>query len=277
MSKLDPTDRLASANTFRDLIDIMARLRTPGTGCPWDVEQTFDTIYPYTIEEAYEVADAIQRQNMPDLKEELGDLLFQVMFHSQMAAEAGHFTVEQVVQTICDKMIRRHPHVFSTVDERTVDEQTVAWDTLKAEERAAKASDGTQPSALDGVAMALPALQRAEKLQKRAGRVGFDWPSAVEVLNKVDEEIEEIKDAMTEGDQDHVEEEIGDLLFVVANLARKLSIDPEHALRKGNAKFERRFKAMEDIAAQSGQEFATLDLDTQEQLWQAVKRKEKSS
>lgn len=277
MSKLDPTDRLASANAFRDLIDIMARLRTPGTGCPWDVEQTFETIYPYTIEEAYEVADAIQRQNMPDLKEELGDLLFQVMFHSQMAAEAGHFTVEQVVQAICDKMIRRHPHVFSTGDERTAGEQTIAWDALKAEERAAKASDGTQPSALDGVAMALPALQRAEKLQKRAGRVGFDWPSAVEVLNKVDEEIEEIKDAMTEGDQDHIEEEIGDLLFVVANLARKLSIDPEHALRKGNAKFERRFKAMEDIAAQSGQEFATLDLDAQEQLWQAVKRKEKSS
>lgn len=277
MAKTDPTDRVASADAFRELIDIMAQLRTPNTGCPWDVEQTFETIYPYTIEEAYEVADAIERQSMPDLKEELGDLLFQVMFHSQMAAEAGHFTVEHVVQSICEKMNRRHPHVFSGGDDRTSDEQTIAWDALKAKERAAKAGDDNPPSALDGVAMALPALQRAEKLQKRAGRVGFDWPSADDVFEKLDEELAEVKDAIAEGDQEHLEEEIGDLLFVAANLARKLSIDPEHALRKGNAKFERRFKAMEALAKQNDQDFDALDINAQEALWQAVKQAEKST
>ncbi len=277
MAITDPTDRAASADAFRELINIMAQLRTPETGCPWDVEQTFETIYPYTIEEAYEVADAIERQNMPDLKEELGDLLFQVIFHSQMAAEAGHFTVEHVVQSICEKMIRRHPHVFAGGDDRTSDEQTIAWDALKAKERAAKADSNEPLSALDGVAMALPALQRAEKLQKRAGRVGFDWPSANDVFEKLDEELAEVKEAITEGDRDHLEEEIGDLLFVAANLARKLSIDPEHALRKGNAKFERRFKAMEALAKQNGQDFDALDINSQETLWQAVKQAEKST
>lgn len=277
MAKTDPTDRTASADAFRELINIMAQLRTPETGCPWDVEQTFETIYPYTIEEAYEVADAIERQNMPDLKEELGDLLFQVIFHSQMAAEAGHFTVEHVVQSICEKMIRRHPHVFAGGDDRTSDEQTIAWDALKAKERAAKADSNEPLSALDGVAMALPALQRAEKLQKRAGRVGFDWPNANDVFEKLDEELSEVKEAITEGDRDHLEEEIGDLLFVAANLARKLSIDPEHALRKGNAKFERRFKAMEALAKQNGQDFDALDINSQETLWQAVKQAEKST
>ncbi|MGH1420428.1 MAG: nucleoside triphosphate pyrophosphohydrolase [Hyphomonas sp.] len=274
MKKLDPTDRIASAKAFRELIDIMAQLRTPETGCPWDVEQTFETIYPYTIEEAYEVADAIERQSMPELKEELGDLLFQVMFHSQIAAEAGHFTVEHVVQSICEKMIRRHPHVFADGDNRTAAEQTIAWDALKAKERAAKEGTESNLSALDGVALALPALQRADKLQKRAGRVGFDWPSAGDVFEKLDEELDEVKQAIAEGDLQHLEEEIGDLLFVAANLARKLSIDPEHALRKGNAKFERRFKAMEDLAAQRGQEFPSLDINAQEALWQAVKKAE---
>lgn len=274
MTKFDPTNRAASAKAFENLIDIMARLRHPEDGCPWDVEQNFETIYPYTIEEAYEVADAIERQHMGDLKEELGDLLFQVMFHSQMAAEAGHFTVEHVVQAICEKMIRRHPHVFEQNDHRTAEEQTLAWDVLKAKERAEKAGPESTASALDGVALSLPALQRAEKLQKRAARVGFDWPDAQSVFEKLDEELAEVKDAVTDGNQQHIEEEIGDLLFVVANLARKLSIDPEHALRKGNAKFERRFKAMEALAAKNGRTFIDLDLDAQENLWLAVKQDE---
>ena len=255
---------------------IMAKLRDPEGGCPWDLEQDFSTIAPYTIEEAYEVADAIERDDLSDLKEELGDLLLQVVFHSQMANEAGHFDFEDVARTISDKMVRRHPHVFLEEDTRTAEEQTRSWEALKAKERAEKSAGkgGTELSALDGVALALPALTRAEKLQKRAGRVGFDWPSANEVYDKLGEEIDEVREAQEEADADHLEEEIGDLLFVCANLSRKLKVDPEKALRRANAKFLNRFKAMEVLARDRGQEFSNLSLDEQEALWQDVKRGE---
>jgi len=263
-------------NPFERLRGIMHQLRTPDTGCPWDLEQDFSTIAPYTIEEAYEVADAIERGDMGDLREELGDLLFQVMFHSQMADEAGHFDVDDVANAISDKMVARHPHVFGEGDERNAEEQTVAWEQMKATERAAKGKLDQPASALDGVALALPALLRAEKLQKRAARVGFDWPTPDDVFAKLDEEQEEVREAIASGDADAIEDELGDLLFVCANLARKVKIDPEQALRRANAKFERRFKAMEALAAEQSQDFAALDLDAQEALWQAVKAAEKT-
>ena len=270
------TDRTEDAAiAFRELARIMARLRDPVSGCPWDLEQNFATIAPYTIEEAYEVADAIERADMGELRDELGDLLFQVMFHSRMAEEQGAFALADVVGAINDKMIRRHPHVFGADAERSAHEQTVAWEEVKAAERASKAKDGAPPSALDGVARALPALLRAEKLQKRAARTGFDWTETPPIFDKLDEEIAEVKDAIASGDADAVEDEIGDLLFVVANLARRLSVDPEQALRKANAKFERRFKAMEQIAASEAVAFAALTLDEQEAYWQRVKRAER--
>lgn len=236
---------------------LMARLRDRDNGCPWDMVQTFDTIAPYTIEEAYEVADAIQRADMAALKDELGDLLFQVVFHSQMAREAGLFSLDDVVSAICDKMTRRHPHVFG--ENRT----SPGWDEIKAAERAEKRdSDG---SALAGVTVALPALSRAEKLQKRAARVGFDWDDVADVRAKIFEEMEEVAEAV--GDE-AVAEEIGDLLFAAANLARHYKVDPESALRAANCKFEARFRAMEDLA---GEEFAGLSLAEKEALWQRVK------
>jgi nucleoside triphosphate diphosphatase len=233
---------------------IMARLRDEEQGCPWDVAQTFQSIAPYTIEEAYEVADAIARDDMASLKDELGDLLFQVSFHARMAEEAGQFCFDDVANTICDKMIRRHPHVFG-------DAEKPDWEALKAAERA-QAPDG---SAIGGVAFGLPALMRAEKIQKRAARVGFDWPDAEGALAKVYEEIAEVEASTTVHD---TEEEIGDLLFATVNWARKLGIDPEVALRSATEKFERRFRAME---AAPGPEFQTLSLDEMEALWQAVK------
>ncbi|MEH6695201.1 MAG: nucleoside triphosphate pyrophosphohydrolase [Hyphomonas sp.] len=273
----ETTQNDSSARAFLKLIEVMARLRNPDSGCPWDVEQDFSTIAPYTIEEAYEVADAIQRGHMDDLKEELGDLLFQVVFHSQMASEEGAFDIADVTQGIADKMVRRHPHVFDAPDQRSATDQTRAWEVIKAEERAAKTETGAAPSALDGVALSLPALLRAEKLQKRAARVGFDWTEAEPIFDKLIEETAEVREAIATGIQDDIEDEIGDLLFVGANLARRLGIDPEQALRRANAKFERRFRAMEVAAADDGAEFADLDLEAQESYWQRVKRTEKTS
>ncbi|HXH15826.1 MAG TPA: nucleoside triphosphate pyrophosphohydrolase [Sphingomonas sp.] len=236
------------------LVAIMARLRDPVDGCEWDRVQTWSTIAPYTIEEAYEVADAIARNDPADLKDELGDLLLQVVFHSRIAEEDGAFALADVVSAISDKMERRHPHIFGDA------EASPGWETLKATERAEK----SDPSALAGVAIGLPALARAEKLQKRAARIGFDWPDAAGPLAKVFEEIEEVREAGS----DTVAEEIGDLLFAVTNWARHLGVDPETALRAGNAKFESRFRAIEH---QGGDAFAALTLDQKEALWQAVK------
>ncbi len=270
-----PSGLPRSGEPFRDLVSLMARLRTPGSGCPWDLEQTFETIAPYTIEEAYEVADAIERKDLGDLRGELGDLLFQSVFHARMAEEAGAFNIDDVLTTLVDKMVSRHPHVFGDASIATAGDQTVAWETMKARERAARAQAGPA-SALDGVATALPALMRAEKLTKRAARVGFDWPSAEEVLEKLDEEVGELREAVADGhDKAHVEEELGDILFVCANLCRKLDVDPEVALRSANAKFQKRFRAMEAIASERGEDFAALDLEAQEALWLDVKRRER--
>jgi len=268
----------SSGDAWRDLIELMARLRTPGTGCPWDLEQTFETIAPYTIEEAYEVADAIERRDMSELKGELGDLLLQSVFHARMAEEAGHFNIDDVVRGLVDKMVDRHPHVFGATVIHSADDQVGAWEVMKAAERAKKAKVGPV-SALDGVAVALPALMRAEKLTKRAGRVGFDWPGPEPVLDKLHEEIGELREAMAapEPDQAHVAEELGDILFVVANLCRKLSVDPEVALRNANSKFVKRFEGMESIARERGLDFAALSLDQQEALWVEVKTIERSA
>ena len=245
------------------LLRIMARLRDPETGCEWDTAQDFSTIAPYTIEEAYEVADAIERSDMEDLRGELGDLLFQVVFHARMAEEAGHFAFTDVARTISDKMETRHPHIFG--DEGGVMEES-RWEDLKAAEREASGAKG----ALDGVALSLPALLRAQKLQKRAARHGFDWPDDEGPRAKVLEEIEELREAS--GNQ--IEEEAGDFLFAAVNLVRAYGIDAEGALRAANAKFERRFRAMEKLA---GGDFATRDLEAQEELWQEVKRREKET
>ena len=253
------------------MLDVMARLRDPQRGCPWDIEQSFATIAPYTIEEAYEVADAIEREDMPALKEELGELLFQVVFHARMDEELGAFDFAEVAQALADKMIERHPHVFSEAgDGRTAEQQTVAWETLKAEKRAAKGA----PSLLDDVAMALPALMRAEKLTKRAARINFDWPTPEPVLEKLEEELVELKEARASGDQEHIAEEMGDILFVMANLARKLNVDPEEALRRANAKFTRRFQFIETKLAEQGRA-GPQPLDDMEALWLEAKRVEK--
>ena len=230
------------------LLQIMARLRTPRGGCPWDLEQNFATIAPYTIEEAYEVADAIDRGDMASLKDELGDLLFQVVFHAQMASEAGDFGFGDVVRNISDKMLRRHPHVFGDASIATAEAQTTAWETHKAAERQARAeAEGRAPSVLDGVAAGLPALSRAIKLQNRAARVGFDWPDIAPVFDKISEEIGELRAelAADSSNLNRLEDELGDVLFVLANLARHLKVDPEAALRRTNAKFERRFQRIE--------------------------------
>ncbi|MFD1105772.1 nucleoside triphosphate pyrophosphohydrolase [Sphingobium olei] len=254
----------ASAADIMPLADVMARLRDPETGCPWDIEQNFSTIAPYTIEEAYEVADAIERNDMAALQDELGDLLLQVVFHSRMAEQSNHFALQDVINGITAKMIRRHPHVFGDGARR--EDGHAQWEVIKAAERAEKEPD---PSALAGVAAALPALLRAEKLQKRAARTGFDWPDVDGVTAKVLEELGEVQAAAT---QDEREDEVGDLLFAVVNLARHLKVDPEAALRRANAKFDRRFRAMEDMA---GAEFPALPLDDKEALWQRAKQREK--
>ncbi|MBV8119916.1 MAG: nucleoside triphosphate pyrophosphohydrolase [Alphaproteobacteria bacterium] len=258
------------------LLAIMARLRDRNHGCPWDREQNFTTIAPYTIEEAYEVADAIARGDMPALKDELGDLLFQVVFHARMAEEAGLFDFADVTSAIADKMVRRHPHVFGDVGIDSAAAQTAAWEEHKARERSAQAAAaGTRESVLDGVALALPALLRAAKIQQRAARIGFDWPKAAPVIDKLGEEIAELEGELQQpdGSVNHarIEDEMGDILFAAANLARKLDIDPEAALRKATEKFERRFRRVEAAAAERG---GGGDLDALEALWQEVKRSE---
>lgn len=252
----------------------MARLRDPDGGCPWDLEQTFATIAPYTVEEAYEVADAIQRNDLADLKDELGDLLLQVVFHARMAEEQGAFAFDDVVDAICDKMVRRHPHVFGDASFADVTEQSAAWERFKAEERAAK---GRAASLLDDVPVGLPALTRAVKLTKRAGRVGFDWPDALRVLEKLHEEIGELEAEIASGNRDKCMDELGDLLFVCANLARKLDIDPEAALRSTNAKFIRRFNHIERSLEAKHRPLADASLDEMEALWSEAKRAEKSA
>jgi MazG family protein len=263
------------------LLAIMARLRDPKDGCPWDLEQTFRTIVPHTIEEAYEVADVIERDDLKALPGELGDLLFQVVFYAQMAAEAGQFRMEDVIAAINAKMIERHPHVFGTANIDTAAAQTVAWEVQKAKERAAEAAaSGRAISVLDGVAAGLPALTRAEKLQRRAARIGFDWRETAPVIDKVEEEIAELKVELDDGSNpERVDEEMGDLLFACANLARHLGVDSEGALRRANAKFERRFKRMEAITAGesgsgAGQASMPTSLEHLEALWQRVKAEE---
>lgn len=264
--------RSTQTSALDRLLAIMDRLRDPDGGCPWDVEQSFETIAPYTIEEAYEVADAIERHDMTDLRDELGDLLFQVVFHSQMAQEAGLFQFEDVADAISEKMQRRHPHVFAGADPRDAQDQINAWEAVKAEERAK--SGKTDASVLANLPTALPALLRAEKLSKRAARVGFDWPDLSSVFDKIEEEIEEVKEAIEERDPEHIQEEIGDVLFAVANLARKLKVDPETALRGTNAKFDRRFRAIETRLNAQGSSVQEADLETMEALWLEVKTDE---
>jgi MazG family protein len=259
------------------LLDIMARLRDPAKGCPWDLRQTYQTIVPYTLEEAYEVADSIQRGNMRELRDELGDLLFQVVFYCQIAQEQGHFNFNDVVGGISDKMIRRHPHVFA--DARYHDDAQLrrAWEQHKAEERAARSGPDT-PSQMDGVARALPALIRAEKLQKRAARVGFDWPDPQGALDKVNEEMQEIQAELPQGDQARLQDELGDLLFAMVNLVRLFGMDAEQTLSHANEKFERRFRAMEQALHQAGHtDLHGLSLTTMDAAWEQVKRTESGS
>jgi MazG family protein len=255
------------------LLEVMARLRDPECGCPWDRQQDFSTIAPYTIEEAYEVADAIARGDVVALKDELGDLLFQVVFHARMAEERSLFAFEDVAEAIADKMERRHPHVFGGVQIDSVAAQDQAWEEHKAAERRDRAqASGAAESVLDGVALALPALLRADKIQKRAARIGFDWPDARPVFDKLKEEIAELEtEILKPGERGALEDEMGDILFAAANLARKLDIDPEAALRRATAKFERRFRRVETLAAEGA---TGIDLDSLEALWQQVKREE---
>jgi MazG family protein len=259
------------------LIEIMAALRTPGTGCPWDLEQDFRSIAPYTIEEAYEVADAIERKDLADLKDELGDLLLQVVFHARMAQEQDAFAFEDVVEAICDKLIRRHPHVFAGADSLDAGRVSAQWDEIKAREKAAKQGAPAE-SLLEGVPLALPALTRALKLQQKASKVGFDWDDAQQVLSKIREETEEVSaELAAPGAQASpaLEEEIGDLLFVVANLARHAKVDPEQALRRANAKFERRFRHIEQRLAAAGRSPEAASLDEMEALWVEAKAAER--
>jgi ATP diphosphatase len=259
------------------LIEIMAALRTPGTGCPWDLDQDFRSIAPYTIEEAYEVAEAIELGDLGELRDELGDLLLQVVFHSRMAQEQEAFAFPDVVDAICEKLVRRHPHVFGDGDARTAEGVTVQWNEIKAAEKAAKGAPAPA-SLLDGVPLALPALTRAVKLQQKASKVGFDWNDAAHVMGKIREETEEVAAELANPDIDAkaLEEEIGDLLFVVSNLARHAKVDPEQALRGANAKFERRFHHIERRLAEMGSSAEAASLDEMEALWVEAKRLEKS-
>jgi ATP diphosphatase len=255
------------------LLDIMTRLRDPKDGCPWDVEQTFETIAPYTIEEAYEVADAIARGDLDDLRDELGDLLLQVVFHAQMAREAGEFAFDDVADAISEKMVRRHPHVFGEETVEGTDQQRRAWEDQKADERREKsAARGEAESALDGVPVSLPALLRAEKLSKRAARIGFDWTEPEDVFAKISEEIDEIRAEIDHDDCARIAEEIGDLLFACANLARKFAIDPETALHGASRRFETRFRQLEQHLKQQNLDPNAMPLEELEAAWQLVKR-----
>jgi ATP diphosphatase len=301
------TPTIAASRDIRRLIEIMAALRTPVTGCPWDLEQSFATIAPYTIEEAYEVADAIARHDLADLKEELGDLLLQVVYHARLAEEESAFAFGDVVEGITDKMIRRHPHVFGDAEARTAGMAKGAWEKIKAEERATKAAERArlagagpmsaeairaQPSLLADVPLGLPSLTRAIKLQEKAARVGFDWPSLAPVLDKTKEELAELEavalaadprgpsaagEALEPADQQRIEEEFGDLLFVMANVARHLAVDPETALRKANDKFRRRFAHIETRLAASGRTPEQSTLGEMDSLWDEAKSIERGA
>ena len=257
---------------LRRLLDIMRALRDPTTGCPWDKQQDFDSIAPYTIEEAYEVADTIARRDFAALPDELGDLLFQVVYHAQMAAEQGRFGFADVARAIADKMIRRHPHVFGEAAARDAGTQLAAWEEQKRAERADRAEVGT----LAGIPVGLPGLTRALKLTSRAARVGFDWPDAASVLDKLEEEAAELRAELAVADKTRLQDEVGDLLFVVANLARKLDLDPEACMRHANRKFARRFGAIEAALAELGRTPADATLAEMEAHWQAAKSREKS-
>ncbi|WP_277961977.1 nucleoside triphosphate pyrophosphohydrolase [Pseudomonas sp. RIT-To-2] len=270
--------------SLEDLLSLMARLRDPQYGCPWDIKQTYASIVPYTLEEAYEVADAIERSDFEHLQGELGDLLFQVVYYSQLAREEGRFEFDGVVDGITRKLIRRHPHVFPTgelyapLDTPRLSEEQVKlrWDEIKAQERAEKALAPEQLSLLDDVPQALPALARSAKLQKRAAGVGFDWPAALPVLDKVREELDEVLEAMADDDHAAVSEEVGDLLFTVVNLARHLKVDPENALRGANGKFERRFRFIEQALRDTHRPIEDCTLDELDALWGDAKRQEKN-
>ena len=256
-------------SNIEKLLEIMAALRNPHSGCPWDRQQDFSTIAPYTVEEAYEVADAIKRDDMPGLRDELGDLLFQVVFHAQMAEEAGCFDFEDVAAAISDKMVRRHPHVFGDDEQRAAGPTEGSWEQIKAEERAAHDDD----SALAGIAVALPALKRAQKLGKRAAGVGFDWDDRQGVREKIREELDELEAAAGARSQADIDEEFGDLLFAVVNLARHLDVDPEHALTSANDKFERRFRDMEAALATSAVPLSEQSLESLDKAWRAAKKR----
>ena len=273
MTSGKPTPDSLPKEPLPRLLAVMAWLRDRQYGCPWDIDQTFRTIAPYTIEEAYEVADAIQRDDMPALKEELGDLLLQVVYHSQIAREAQAFGFADVAAAIADKMIDRHPHVFGDLDIKTADAQTISWEARKAAERAAKGANEATTGALDGVARALPALMRAEKIQKRAARVGFDWTTIGPVIDKIEEELGELRAELEAGkvEQDRLQDELGDVLFAVANLARHCKVDPEVALRATNDKFEKRFRYIERQLAETGRKPAESSLEEMESLWQEAK------
>lgn len=272
------------STAMEGLLDIMGALRTPGSGCPWDLEQTFESIAPYTIEEAYEVCDAIDRKDPSDLRDELGDLLLQVVFHAQIAKERGLFAFWDVVEAISSKLVRRHPHVFG--DRKALDAEDVRaiWDEVKRQEAAVRRGNQDSaesclksPRALYGVPLALPALSRADKLTRKAAAVGFHWPEPARVLAKVREELAEVEEALANGTTDEIAEEIGDVLFAVANLARDRGIDPEAALRNTNAKFERRFGSIEDALALTGRSLAEADLGTLEDLWNEAKARERET
>lgn len=260
---------------MQQLVEIMARLRDPKDGCPWDQRQTYASIVPYTLEEAYEVADAIQRGDMQELRDELGDLLFQTVFYSQIAREQGHFDFDDVARGICDKMIRRHPHVFADAQYNDDEQLRQAWEAKKAEERSVR-SDGAPPSQMDGVARALPALIRAEKLQKRAARVGFDWPDPRGAFDKTREEFDEVEAELASGDPDRLQDELGDMLFAMVNVVRLLGLDAEQTLSRANEKFERRFRAMEDqLIAQGMADMDSLSLEQLDAVWERVKAGER--
>ncbi len=262
-----PTDQ----DGMSRLLDIMARLRDPQTGCPWDIEQDWSTIAPYTIEEAYEVADAIEREAWDELRGELGDLLLQVVYFAQMGREEGRFTFDDIVATISDKMIARHPHVFGEESrDKTAEQQTRDWEAVKAAERANRG----EARVLDGVALGLPALLRAFKLQKRAARVGFDWDNTADVLDKIREEAGELAAAAASGDRDGIEDEMGDMLFTLVNFARHMGVDPEQALRRSNAKFTRRFNTLEDKLRAQGASPARAGLAEMDSLWSDIKSRE---
>ena len=274
MSKDESNERCMDTNAgLSRLLEIMARLRDPETGCPWDIEQTYASIVPYTIEEAYEVADAIDQNDMTELEGELGDLLLQVVYYTQMGSEDGYFTFDSVIDNISNKMVHRHPHVFGDGNrDKTASQQTLDWEKIKASERATK--NDTKMRTLDGIAKNLPALTRAVKLQKRAARVGFDWPEAIQVLEKIKEECAELVEAKGTMPYAKQVEEFGDLMFVLANLGRKLEIDPEEALRGANRKFQRRFEYIEDALETDGKTPKQSDLIEMDKLWDEAKAME---